>query len=111
MEEQNEKTEPISSPTAVKGPGPVKRFFISTRDLLVKTTNGMAIGLFGTLIIGTIIGMFAKIPGLSTVGDLANIIKGLMGAGIGLGVALSLKLGGVELVSVMAAGAPRQCRL
>jgi len=65
----------------------------------------MAIGLFGTLIIGTIIGLFAKIPNLESIGVIANVIKGLMGAGIGLGVALSLKLNGVQLVSLMAAGA------
>jgi len=105
MEEQNDKTGPVAGSVKEKGPTSSARFFGSARDFFVKTTNGMAIGLFGTLIIGTIIGMFAKIPGLSIVGDLANIIKGLMGAGIGLGVALSLKLSGVELVSVMAAGA------
>jgi uncharacterized membrane protein len=79
--------------------------FSNLRAFLSSTTNGMAIGLFGTLIIGTIIGLFAKIPGAESVGAIATLIKGLMGAGIGLGVALALKLNGVELVSVMAAGA------
>jgi uncharacterized membrane protein len=75
------------------------------RDFFASTTNGMAIGLFGTLIIGTIISLFARIPGFESIGVIANLIKGLMGAGIGLGVALSLKLGGVKLVALMAAGA------
>ena len=74
------------------------------KNVLMKTTNGMAIGLFGTLIIGTVIALFAKIPGLERVGDWAKIIQGLMGAGIGLGVALSLKRNGVEVVTLMAAG-------
>ena len=74
------------------------------KNVLMKTTNGMAIGLFGTLIIGTVIALFAKIPGLQRIGDWAKIIQGLMGAGIGLGVALSLKRNGVEVVALMAAG-------
>lgn len=69
------------------------------------TTNGMAIGLFGTLIIGTILDLFTKIPGLSVLSSFTTVIKGLMGAGIGLGVALSLKLSGVKVVASMAAGA------
>ncbi|MDD4221513.1 MAG: PTS sugar transporter subunit IIC [Candidatus Methanomethylophilus sp.] len=74
------------------------------RDFVMKTTNGMAIGLFGTLIIGTIIAIFAKIPGLELINDFANIVKGLMGAGIGIGVALSLKKQGVTVVALGAAG-------
>ena len=74
------------------------------KGILMKTTNGMAIGLFGTLIIGTVIALFAKIPGLIRIGDYAKIIQGLMGAGIGLGIGLSLKRNGVELVTLTAAG-------
>lgn len=79
-------------------------FLKYAKTILMKTTNGMAIGLFGTLIIGTVIALFAKIPGLERVGDWAKIIQGLMGAGIGLGVALSLKRTGVEVVALTAAG-------
>lgn len=78
----------------------LKRF----KDVLMKTTNGMAIGLFGTLIIGTVIALFAKIPGLEKINDWAKIIQGLMGAGIGLGVALALKRDGVTVVTLTAAG-------
>ncbi len=74
------------------------------KGFLMTTTNGMAIGLFGTLIIGTIISVFADIPGLETVDSFAKLIKSLMGAGIGLGVALSLKKEGVSVVALMAAG-------
>ena len=79
-------------------------FLKRAKTVLMTTTNGMAIGLFGTLIIGTVIALFAKIPGLERIGDWAKIIQGLMGAGIGLGVALSLKRNGVEVVTLMAAG-------
>lgn len=75
------------------------------RDFLMTTTNGMAIGLFGTLIIGTIISVFADIPGLEEIDKFASLVKGLMGAGIGLGVALSLKKEGVTVVALTAAGA------
>ena len=74
------------------------------KNILMKTTNGMAIGLFGTLIIGTVIALFAKIPGLEKINDWAKIIQGLMGAGIGLGVALALKRDGVTIVTLTAAG-------
>ena len=77
----------------------------SVKEFLMTTTNGMAIGLFGTLIIGTIFSVFADIPGLERIGDFATMLQGLMGAGIGLGVALSLKKQGVSVVALMAAGA------
>lgn len=76
----------------------------TVKEFLMTTTNGMAIGLFGTLIIGTIINLFSQIPGLSFVAVWSKAIQGLMGAGIGLGVALSLKKSGVAVVAIMAAG-------
>ena len=82
----------------------IKSFFIWFKNNLMKTTNGMAIGLFGTLIIGTIINLFAQIPGCAFIGTWAKAIQGLMGAGIGLGVALSLKRNGVTVVAITAAG-------
>ena len=78
--------------------------FKQFRTFLMKTTNGMAIGLFGTLIIGTILDLFGKIPHMEGVLILSGAIKALMGAGIGLGVALSLKKEGVSVVALMAAG-------
>ena len=75
------------------------------QTFLMKSTNGMALGLFGTLIIGTIIALFAKIPGCEDIAKFADIVKFLMGAGIGLGVALSLGCQGVSVVAIMAAGA------
>lgn len=83
-----------------------KEKLTSAKNWIMKTTNGMAIGLFGTLIIGTIIDLFAKIPlGFDQIVVWASVVKGLMGAGIGLGVALSLKLEGVSIVMAAAAGA------
>ena len=90
--------------TEVKKENKFLHFLKYFKDVLMKTTNGMAIGLFGTLIIGTVIMLFAKIPGLEKIGDWAKIIQGLMGAGIGLGVALSLKRNGITVVTLTAAG-------
>ena len=84
--ENEEITEKKSTPKRIK-------------EFAMTTTNGMAIGLFGTLIIGTIINLFAQIPGLAFVGTWASAIQGLMGAGIGLGVALSLKKSGVACIA------------
>lgn len=84
-------------------------FWTKLKDNAMKTTNGMAIGLFGTLIIGTIFDLFAKIPGLEIISSWSTVIKGLMGAGIGLGVALSLKKQGVAVVAVMASGMLGTC--
>lgn len=78
---------------------------------IVTTLNGMAYGLFATLIIGTIIGQLALllgIPATETTHPLyltANTLKGLMGAGIGVGVALALEEKGLRLITLGAAGA------
>lgn len=69
--------------------------------------SGMALGLFATLIIGTIVGQIASfIPG--TVGlymkYASNIAKSLMGAGIGVGVASKYKEGPLVTVSAAVVG-------
>lgn len=105
MEVKETKTEEISeSKEEPKQENKFLSFLKYCKGILMKTTNGMAIGLFGTLIIGTVIALFAKIPGLERIGDFAKIIQGLMGAGIGLGVSLSLKRDGVTVVTLMTAG-------
>ena len=83
----------------------------SIQSYIVKTLNGMAYGLFSTLIIGTIIGQIALllgIPATETTHPLylaANTLKGLMGAGIGIGVALQLEERGLRLITLGSAGA------
>lgn len=81
-----------------------KSFFLRCKNFLMKTTNGMAIGLFGTLIIGTIFDLFGKIPHMEGMLVFSTALKSLMGAGIGLGVALATKRNGVQVVAIMAAG-------
>lgn len=57
--------------------------------------SGMALGLFSTLIIGTIICQIATLMGDNTVArylmEMGNVAKTLTGAGIGVGVACKLK--------------------
>ena len=88
-------------------------------DFLIKTLNGMAYGLFATLIIGTI---FATIGGLfkygagngfcdfmaTIIGDgkmgLSYVLQILTGAGIGVGIALALKMDPLKVVVLAASG-------
>ncbi|VEU81065.1 PTS transporter subunit IIC [Haploplasma axanthum] len=75
------------------------------KTFIIKTLNGMAYGLFATLIIGVIfqqIGMLLKVSFLSQ--DLYNLLTRLMGIGIGLGIAVSLKKEGLSLVVMAIVG-------
>lgn len=76
-------------------------------EYLITSFNGMALGLFSTLIVGVIIGQLANL--LGQVGfleglskellNLSSILKSFMGIGIGIGMAFSLKLDGLKLVA------------
>lgn len=75
-------------------------------NFLVDSFNGMAYGLFATLIIGVIVEQIAKLilninslEGFSNyVLVLSTILKSFMGVGIGVGIAYSLKESGLKLV-------------
>ncbi len=73
-------------------------------NYFVKTLNGMALGLFSTLIIGVIIRQIGTLVGWSPLLDLATALISLMGVGIGLGVAFSLQLTGLKLIAGAIAG-------
>jgi uncharacterized membrane protein len=78
-------------------------------DYIIKTMNGMAYGLFATLIIGTIIGTIGgffpeKTFVYKSMLDLSVLLKYSTGLGIGLGIAWSLKLDGLKLISAAVAG-------
>ena len=93
---------------------PVLEFFI-------KTLNGMAFGLFATLIIGTIFGAIGKLFALgndpfcqfmlSLLGDgtpsklgISWVLECLTGAGIGVGIALSMKFDPLKVIVLGAIG-------
>lgn len=73
-------------------------------QFFVKTLNGMALGLFSTLIVGVIIGQFGSLLNLNFLNELAPILRSLMGIGIGIGVAYSLELKGLKLIVGSVAG-------
>jgi len=90
---------------------------IDFKKALLDAINGMALGLFSTLIVGVIIGQFAKWlnfdfalfaqtlnigAGLNSV---SLVAKGLMGVGIGLGISFALDFKGLKLISGPIAGA------
>lgn len=81
-------------------------------NFFITSFNGMALGLFSTLIIGVIIGQIASVLNhisfLKNIGDgltvLSSFLKSFMGLGIGIGMAVSLKLDGLKLVVAGIAG-------
>ena len=70
--------------------------------------SGMALGLFSTLIIGTIICQIATLIGNNGVGEylmaMGNVAKTLTGAGIGVGVACKLKASPLTTVCAAVCG-------
>lgn len=76
-------------------------------DIFIDGLSGMALGLFSTLIIGTIIAQLGTLIG-GTVGiyltAVSNVAKTLTGAGIGVGVACKFKQGPLVTVSAAVAG-------
>ena len=75
--------------------------------IFIDGLSGMALGLFSTLIIGTIIGQIGTLLG-NDIGtyliSIANVAKTVTGAGIGVGVAAKFKQGPLVTVSAAVAG-------
>uniref|UniRef100_UPI004056D465 PTS transporter subunit IIC n=1 Tax=Acetatifactor sp. TaxID=1872090 RepID=UPI004056D465 len=76
-------------------------------EIFIDGLSGMALGLFSTLIIGTIIAQIGSLIG-GTVGAyliaISNVAKTLTGAGIGVGVACKFKQGPLVTVSAAVTG-------
>jgi len=62
----------------------------SIREFFVDSLNGMALGLFSTLLIGLIMKQLGGVLGLTFLVDFGELAQLLMGPGIGVGVAYSL---------------------
>ena len=91
-------------------------------EFLITTLNGMAYGLFATLIIGTIFGTIGTLfnygagnpfcdfmfkilgNGAAANGGVAFVLQDLTGAGIGVGIALVMKLNPLQTVVLAAVG-------
>lgn len=80
-------------------------------EFISKTSSGMAIGLFATLIIGTIIKQICTLLSFQIGIDIASVVISLMGPGIALGVVLSMNktLSPLELVSFLVLGGIISC--
>lgn len=99
-------------------------------DFLMKTLNGMAYGLFATLIVGTIFGTVGTLFGYGTGNGfcdfmnhlfnghvtsdgkwigIATILQFMTGAGIGVGIALSLKFDPLKTIVLAAVGEIAAC--
>lgn len=76
-------------------------------DYISKTSSGMALGLFATLIVGTILKQIFSLFSFQIGIDIASLLMSLMGCGIALGVALTTNknLSFLELVSICILGA------
>lgn len=84
------------------------------KNYIIKTLNGMAYGLFATLIVGVIIKQLGLLLGMVSFlepvgnllsGDLYQLLSSLMGVGIALGIGIILKKDGLLLVMIAIAGA------
>ncbi len=76
-------------------------------EIFIDGLSGMALGLFATLIIGTIIAQAATLidgPAVPYLIAVSNVAKTLTGAGIGVGVACKFKEGPLVTVSAAVAG-------
>lgn len=76
-------------------------------EIFIDGLSGMALGLFSTLIIGTIIAQFGSLIGGSFGAYLiaiSNVAKTITGAGIGVGIACKYKEGPLVTVSAAVAG-------
>jgi uncharacterized protein len=78
---------------------------LAFKPFLMKTLNGMTYGLFATLIIGVIIRQLGILLELELLYSTIYFrLAAMMGAGIGLGIALSLKIDGLKLVVIAMIG-------
>lgn len=77
---------------------------ISIRQYLVKVLNGMALGLFSSLIIGLILKQIGELTGIVQISYFGEYAQLFMGPAIGAGVAYSLGISPLGIISSIIAG-------
>lgn len=77
----------------------------NVRDYLIKTLNGMALGLFGSLIIGLILKQIGDFTGLSQLVVFGRTAQFMMGPAIGAAVAYSVGASPLGIFASLVAGA------
>lgn len=75
------------------------------QDYIVRVLNGMALGLFSSLLIGLIIRQIGTYAGLAPLVEFGNVAQRLMGPAIGVGVAYSVGAPPLGIFAAAAAGA------
>ena len=75
------------------------------QDYFVKILNGMALGLFSSLLIGLIIKQIGTLAGIQLLINFGNIAQKLMGPAIGAGVAYSVGAPALGIFASVVAGA------
>lgn len=94
-----------ADPAPGKQTSAARRF---VRRYLIDAFSGMSLGLFCTLIVGTIVAQVGALIGDNVVGRIVSNVgaaaKTIMGAGIGAGIAYTLKAKKLTLFSAAAAG-------
>lgn len=105
-DEQGGTPEITETPDKKKSAKDIVKYF--ARRYFIEAFSGMALGLFCTLIIGTIIAQLGAIDKNNAfcmiLSQIGGIAKMLMGAGIGVGIAHSLKAGKLTSFSSAVAG-------
>ena len=79
--------------------------FSSVQDYFIKVLNGMALGLFSSLIIGLILKQIGTIAGIDNLIPFGQPAKFLMGPAIGAGVAYSLRVSPLGIFAATVTGA------
>lgn len=74
------------------------------KENFIKTLNGMGIGLFATLVVGTILSQLGSLMHLNLLTQLGNMAKVLMGGAIGAAVAYSLEAPPLVIFSCIVTG-------
>lgn len=78
---------------------------VKVRDYIVKVLNGMALGLFSSLIIGLIIKQVGNLAGWETIVRFGQLAQYMMGPAIGAGVAYSVGASPLGVFASVVAGA------
>lgn len=78
---------------------------LCVRNYIIKVLDGMARGLFSSLIIGLILTQIGHYTGIEILSNAGKVAKFMMGPGIGAGVALSLGAPPLAMLSAIVCGA------
>lgn len=77
---------------------------MKTRNYLIKTLNGMALGLFSSLIIGLILKQIGELAGIEVLVKFGRFAQAMMGPAIGAAVAYGVKASPLGIFASLVAG-------